>query len=93
VDTVTVRIVFFVCALILSPLLVWLAREAIYELDGTTGWIWALGLPSLITILAGGLLRRTLWELVLGASLSAGVAVLSLYVTIFVACQGKSDCL
>jgi hypothetical protein len=93
VVAVTTRIVFFAFALILSPLLVWLAREAIYELDGTTGGIWVLGLPALVTILAGALLRRSLWELMLGASLSAGVAVLSLYVTIFVACQGKSDCL
>lgn len=73
-----VRLAFFAWALVASPLVVWLLREAIYEVDGTTGWIWMLGLPALITIAAGGLMRRTLWELGLGASLSAGVAVLSL---------------
>ena len=84
---------FFAFALVASPFVVWLLREAIYELDGTTLWIAALGLPAMITIVAGGLMRRSFWELVVGASLSAGVAVLSLVMTIFVACQGKSDCL
>ena len=47
----------------------------------------------LITILVGGFMRRALWELVLGALLSAGVAYLSLIVWILVACSGKTDCI
>jgi hypothetical protein len=90
---VATRLAFFAWALVASPLVVWLLREAIYEVDGVTGWIWMVGLPALITILAGGVMRRTVWELGLGASLSAGVALLSLSVSIVVACQGRSDCL
>ena len=66
------RLGFFAFALIGSPLVVWLLREWIYERDGTTLWIWMIGLPALVTVLAGGLLRRPGWELVLGAALSAG---------------------
>jgi hypothetical protein len=72
------RLAFFAWALVVSPLVVWLLREAIYEVDGTTGWVWMIGLPAMITIVVGGVMRRSLWELGLGASLSAGVAVLSL---------------
>ena len=87
------RLAFFAWALVVSPLVVWLLREAIDEVDGTTGWVWTIGLPAMITIVVGGVMRRSLWELGLGASLSAAVAVLSLYITIFVACQGRSDCI
>ena len=87
------RLGFFAFAAVGSPLVVWLLREWIYELDGTTGWIWILGLPALITILVGAIMRRVVWELLLGAALSAGIAWLSLIVTILVACSGVSDCL
>jgi hypothetical protein len=93
VDGLAPRLGFFAVALVGSPLVVWLAREAIYELDGTTFWIWTIGLPALVTMAAGGLMRTALWELVLGASLSVLVAWLSLIVTIVVGCSGRSDCL
>jgi hypothetical protein len=89
----SLRLAFFAWALVVSPLVVWLSRETIYELDGTTGWIWIVGLPALVTIAAGAVLRRALWELVLGSALSVGVGFLSLIIGIFVACQGKTDCL
>jgi len=89
----TLRVAFFGWALVVSPLLVWLFRETIYEADATTGWIWMIGVPALITIVAGQLIHGVLWELVLGAALSAAVAVASLLMTIVVACQGMSDCL
>ena len=90
---IALRLAFFLWALVVSPLVVWLLRETIYEADGTTVWIWMIGLPAMITIVAGGLMRRAFWELGLGAALSATVAVLSLFITIVVACQGRSDCI
>jgi hypothetical protein len=93
VHNVPLRVVFFVWALVVSPLIVWLLRETIYEADGSTLWIWLIGVPALITIVAGRLMRRGPWELILGASLSVGVAVASLLMTIVIACEGYSDCL
>lgn len=93
VSATMVRLAFFACALVVSPLLAWLLRVPIYMLDDTTGGIWMIGLPPLLTILAGGLMNRSLWELILGASISASVALLSLYIAIFAGCQGSSDCL
>jgi hypothetical protein len=93
VDSVMARLTFMSCALVGSPAVVWLFRETIFEMDDTAVWVFLIGLPVAITALAGRLLRRPRWELVLGASVSAAISVLSLAIALVVACQGRSDCI
>ena len=83
------RLLFFAFALVGSPLILWIFRETLYELDGMTGWIWMIGLPAMLTIGAGGFMRRPLWELLVGASLSAAIWVLIFFISFFVTCRAS----
>jgi hypothetical protein len=87
------RLVFYGWALVALPLLALVLIEVVLELDPPAlAWSVVLGVPALLTACVGGLTRRSVLEISLGAVASSClvVAVLLAAVLIALAISGET---